>query len=155
MPLQGCIRLSHFFFLIFKPVFEHWTGREATLTIWMERQCQPYNGTTSYSHAYHSNLVVELKRCAIVFSGRVITVAVRCIVSEDSALVLRTLNVGEWALRGLPYMTSAKFGILLPPTPLCPNFMYCLSAKLRYFLTPPPPPSVRTSYMEAPKLRIF
>ena len=39
MPLQRCIRLLHFLFCIFKPVFEHWTGGEATPTNRMERQC--------------------------------------------------------------------------------------------------------------------
>ena len=73
MPLKGCIRLSHFLFLIFKPVFEHLTGREATLTNWMERECQPLiqpcYGTTSYSHASNLNHLVQKSPMAVL--GRI------------------------------------------------------------------------------------
>ena len=59
------------------------------------------------------------------------------------------LHFGRWmGVRGLPCMTSAKCLGFFYPNPLCLYFMYCLSAKLGYFLTPLPP-SVRTSYMEA------
>ena len=37
--LLGCIQVSHFLFLIFKPVCEHWTRGEATSTNRTERQC--------------------------------------------------------------------------------------------------------------------
>ena len=44
-------------------------------------------------------------------------------------------------------MTSTRLWHFLTPSPLCPPNIHCLSANLGYFLTPP---SVRTSYMEAP-----
>ena len=34
------------------------------------------------------------------------------------------------------YDVRKVLGFFDPPSPLCPNFMYCLSAKLGYFLTP-------------------
>ena len=37
--LVGRIRISHFWFLFFKPLFEHWTGGQATPANWTERQC--------------------------------------------------------------------------------------------------------------------
>ena len=45
--LLGCIRMSHFLFLFFKPVFEHWTGggnthkpdRKTVLTFNTSQQC--------------------------------------------------------------------------------------------------------------------
>ena len=53
--LQGCIIVSHFLFHIFKPVFEHWTGGQATPSNRTERQCwlliHPCNIWESYWHA--------------------------------------------------------------------------------------------------------
>ena len=51
--------LSYFVFLIFKPVFEHWTGGETMPTNQMERHFRllihPCNGTRYYSRASHLN----------------------------------------------------------------------------------------------------
>ena len=49
------------------------------------------------------------------------------------------------SLWGLPYSTSTRFWDPLPP--LCPQNLYCLSAKKNSR-----PPPVRTSYMEVPFL---
>ena len=55
-------------------------------------------------------------------------------------------------------MTSAKFWDFLTPSPLCPHLGLIYSTKftqpplLIFFLANPPPPSVRTSYMDAPLL---
>ena len=39
--LLGCIRISHFWFLFFQPIFELWTGGEARSTNRTERQYWP------------------------------------------------------------------------------------------------------------------
>ena len=68
MPLQGCIRLLHFLFGNFKPVFEHLTGGPATPTNRMERQSglliHPCNGARSYSSASHLNHLVTIALCS-------------------------------------------------------------------------------------------
>ena len=55
--------LSYFVFLIFKPVFEHWTGGETMPTNQMERHFRllihPCNGTRYYSCASHLNHLVR------------------------------------------------------------------------------------------------
>ena len=57
------IRLLHFLFLIFQPVFEHWTGGEATPT--NQRQCRllihPCNGIKSFARASHLKIICSVR----------------------------------------------------------------------------------------------
>ena len=69
-----------------------------------------------------------------------------CIHAPNSGLIKSREQLG-----GFPILRQQKVGLFLPPPPLCPQNLYCLSANLGYFLTPP---SVRTSYMEAPLCRV-